>query len=149
MDKKPNLLGRIIKRLTGPQIQEVVEGEIKKELDKAQGGDAIRFSPSLLPSPDGSMRKPYPLGVSFQTLRDFADFYPIARAAVEYRKSQITHLEWNIVPTELNNETITNKKNTEDAKELRERLRYPTGKKDSSMTNWLKQILEDLLVIDA
>jgi len=146
-------LSRIVQRFAGSEIQKVIEEKVKEQVSKAKdtvnAGDVLRYSPRSLSWPDGAIEKPYPLGVSFQTLRDFADFYPIARSCIEFRKSQITHLEYNITPVELNNETIQNKKNIDDAKVIKQFLKYPTGKKDSSMTNWTKQILEDLLVIDA
>ena len=50
---------------------------------------------------------------------------------------------------EITDETVQDKKNIENSKKLKQLFKYPTGKKDSSFTNWIKQILEDLLVIDA
>lgn len=144
-----NLFTKIVQRFTGSEIQKVIEEKVAEQVNKANAGDVLRFSPSSLTWPDGAIAKTQPLGVSFQTLRDFADFYPIARAAIEYRKSQITHLEFNITPIEMTDETVQDKKNIADAKTIKEFLKRPTGKKDSSMTNWIKQILEDLLVIDA
>lgn len=144
-----NLFTKIVQRFTGSEIQKVIEEKVAEQVSKANASDVLRFSPSSLTWPDGAVAKSQPLGVSFQTLRDFADFYPIARAAIEYRKSQITHLEFNITPIEMTDETVQDKKNIADAKTIKEFLKRPTGKKDSSMTNWIKQILEDLLVIDA
>lgn len=37
--------------------------------------------------------------VPFETLRRLADVYSVARAAIEYRKSQIKGVQWDIVPT--------------------------------------------------
>ncbi len=149
MPDKPNLLTRIIQRFAGNQISDIVEKRLQEQVDKATAADTVRFSPRPLAWPGSTVPKYHTLGISFQTLRDFADFYPVARACIEFRKSQITHLDWNITPKELNDKTVLDEKNIADAKALKQLLRYPTGKKDSSFSNWLKQILEDLLVIDA
>lgn len=146
---KSSFLTRVVKRLSAPLIKDAVSEGVKLELAKAGASDVVRFSPRFLSMPGGSSRKPYPMGVTFQTLRDFADYYPIARACIEFRKAQITHLDWNATPVESSYQAYQDKKNIEDAKKVKEVFKYPTGKKDSSWTLWIKQILEDLLVIDA
>src|SRR3972149_451169 len=148
-ENKPTILQRVIQRFGGSLIKSTVDRQVKEAMAKAGAADIVRFSPRQMVMPGGSTRKPYPLGVAFQTLRDFADYYPIARAAVEYRKAQITQLDWNAIPVDATPENYKNKKNLEDAKKIKEFFKYPTGKKDSSFTLWIKQILEDLLVIDA
>lgn len=135
-----------------PDFEETVKKRVKEEVDKAKSYDIFRFSPrGMIVNPSGttSNAKPTPSGISFGTLRDFADYYPIARSCVEFRKSQITHLDFNFSPVEITDETVQDKKNIQNAKELQEFFKHPTGKKEHSFTNWIKQILEDLLVIDA
>jgi len=144
-----NLLDRIITRVGGSTIKKIVDEKVKEEVSKANAVDIMRFSPSSYGLQRTTNEKPFSLGVGNKTLREFADFYPIARACVEYRKTQITHLDWAITPVEITDETVQDKKNIENSKKLKQLFKYPTGKKDSSFTNWIKQILEDLLVIDA
>ena len=137
---------------TKPDFEETVKKRVKEEIDKASTVDIFRFSPrGLIVDPNGtsSNAKSIAAGIGFQTLRDFADYYPIARACIEFRKSQITHLDWAISPLEITDETVQDKKNINNSKELQEFFKHPTGKKEYSFTNWIKQILEDLLVIDA
>jgi|SRR3990167_4937608 len=144
-----NLLDRIITRVGGSTINKIVDQRVKEEVSKANSVDIMRFSPTSYGLKNLNNEKPFPLGVTARTLREFADFYPIARAAIEYRKTQITHLDWTVTPIEITDKTVQDKQNIENSKKLKELFKYPTGKKDSSFTNWLKQILEDLFVIDA
>ncbi len=115
-DQKPSLFKRVIQTIGGPLIKAEVERQVQTELSKASAGDVVRFSPRQLIQPGGSLRKPYPLGVTFQALRDFADYYPIARACIEFRKAQITHLDWNAAPGESTYKAYSDKKNIDDAK---------------------------------
>src|SRR3990172_8414330 len=95
------LFTRIIDRFTAPRVEKIIEERIKQAVAKsdlavakAATGDVVRFSPRTMTLPGGSTPKYPSFGVSFRTLREFADYYPVARACVEYRKSQITHLDW-------------------------------------------------------
>ena len=90
-----------LKRFGKPSVEDQVESKVKEELNKVRASDIVRFKPTQISSigKGGSQRKLFPLGISFSILRDFADFYPIARACIEYRKSQITQLDWKITPT--------------------------------------------------
>jgi len=143
-----------VKNLRRPSLvnnnnKETIKQKLKSDLEKKKSSDILRFSPKQLPYPDGEVRKPFPLGVNYNTLRDFANFYPIARACIEYRKTQITQLDWEIVPVELNQEELENDKNIENARKLKKFFKRPVGTKEFSYSKWLKEILEDLLVIDA
>lgn len=139
-------------------IDEIVSKKVSIELAKAekkQQVSPIRFNPmySLTPEgrqAEGGWKKSYPYGVNFKTIRELSDYYPIARACIEYRKSQITQLDWNISPVEISNETIENENNRKIMKEVRSFLKKPLGKSNTmNFTYFIKQIMEDLLVIDA
>jgi len=146
------IIDRIKTAFSGVDVEETVKNRVKEELAKAQNSDIFRFSPNGLVLGNGDpvvSSKMSPNGVTFQTLRDFADYYPVVRACIEFRKSQITHLDWTISPLEITDETVQDKKNIDASKELINFFTHPTGKKEASFTNWVKQILEDLLVIDA
>ncbi len=149
MDETKPLLKRLVDAFRGPSMEDVIEKRVNDRMKQAAGGDVLRFSPKAMTFPGGSTRKPYPLGVSYQTLRDFADYYPIARSCIEFRKSQITHLNWSVGPKDITSKTVMDEKNQKNSKELIEFFRHPTGKNTISFTNWLKQIMEDLLVVDA
>jgi len=147
---KLNLKNLFLRKSDNSSIEDEVKKRVDIELNKVRAIDIVRLNPSYLGNyPEGSKRKIYPLGVDFGVLRDFATFYPIARACIEFRKSQITQLAWNVVPKELTKKTIEDKKNIERSQEMMKFFKHPTGKRESSFSDWLKQILEDLMVIDA
>ena len=142
---------QLFRKMVGPVINE----EIKKVgPDLIKGEVSKRLSPALQPweyTPvlsDKVKKKPFPLGVDFDTLRNLAVFYPIARACVNYRKAQITQLDWEIAPIE-----VGKKKQDDSVKEecskLKELFNSPTGDSTVSFRTFLNRILEDVLVIDA
>lgn len=88
-------------------------------------------------------------GVNYQLLRDFSTYYPILRSCINYRKRQITQLDWNIVPREVILDVDERKKAQKTAKEIYNFLRFPTGQKHITMRHFLSQIIEDLVVLDA
>lgn len=146
---RPNLK-KFLSKFTDSLIEDQVKERVNVELSKVRAVDIMRLSPTYLGNyPEGAKRKVYPLGVDFSTLRDFATFYPIARACIEFRKSQITQLAWNIIPKELTKKAIEDKKNIDRSQIMMKFFKHPTGKRESSFSDWLKQILEDLMVIDA
>jgi len=151
--KDNSFISRIVRAFKKPaedvDIEKLVSERVTTEINKVTSGEVLRFSPRGIVHEGEPNRKNFPIGISAQTLRDFADYYPIARSCIEFRKSQITHLDWSISPIEITDETVQDEKNIKNSKELKSFFKYPTGKKDSSFTNWIKQLLEDLLVIDA
>jgi hypothetical protein len=82
--------------------------------------------------------------VSFNELRALADGYDILRLAIETRKDQIEKLNWSIRSRDEENQ----KPGAEDrAAVVTEFWRSPDGRQD--FAGWLRESLEDLLVIDA
>jgi hypothetical protein len=97
-------------------------------------------------------------GIDFQALRNFAQFYDVLRILIEKRKDQISNFEWSIVPTDevVNKGAIPKaggKKNGVDkelddqAQAATEFLKYPDGR--TPWMTWLRQVVEDMLVLDA
>ncbi len=82
--------------------------------------------------------------VSFGELRALADAHDITRLAIETRKDQLEKLDWAIKPR-------TTRVPTGDARAraamLAEFWRRPDGERP--FASWLRELLEDLLVLDA
>lgn len=143
----PKFFRRFIKIEPNEKDKNEIRDLVKKEIDKSNANDIIRFNWGQLPYQDKNIRKNFPLGVSFNVLRDFSNFYPVARACIEWRKAQVTQLSWNITPLELTAETVKSEKNVMRAKELKKFFKHPA--EGITFSAWLKQVLEDLFVIDA
>lgn len=86
-------------------------------------------------------------GISFETLRNFAQSYDILRLVIETRKDQMVAFEWDIVPqNQVPGKPIP--------PEIQARMDYartffmrPDGSHD--WNEWLRIILEDIFVCDA
>ncbi len=82
--------------------------------------------------------------IGFHELRVLAEHHDITRLAIETRKDQIEKLEWRIRPRKA-------AKPKKDAPErisgLTEFWRKPDG--EQAFASWLRELLEDLLVLDA
>lgn len=85
--------------------------------------------------------------IGFAELRAMADGYDLLRLAIETRKDQIARLRFNIVPID---EAVRKKMTPEmreRAKRIEDLLRRPD--RDKFWSTWIRDLLEDLLVIDA
>lgn len=78
---------------------------------------------------------------TFATLRSLADGYDLMRLAIETRKDQLASLSFVIAPMD---DTV---KPDARCAEVAEFLRFPD--RENSWHDWLRQIVEDMLVIDA
>ena len=79
-------------------------------------------------------------GVTFEQLRGMADGYDLLRLAIETRKDQMDPLAW----------TIKGRDGTDggaEAKRIQEALQSPD--RENTWHQWLRMLMEDLLVIDA
>ena len=89
-------------------------------------------------------RKKPDSGIAFDTLRKFSINHEISRAAINYRKRQLSGLEWDIVAAEDDNDTI------DEVKQAELRVFFKQiggiGNKYRKFTN---KLVEDLLVLDA
>lgn len=84
--------------------------------------------------------------VTFDMLRSFADSYDLMRLVIETRKDQMARLEWNI--TTRKHVKATDKKKYEDRiLEIQKFFLRPD--QVNFWGDWLRLLLEDLLVIDA
>ena len=117
------------------------------------------FSPSypLVPvDPERVRVLDYPVGynyiytprayepVGFAELRALAQNHDITRLAIETRKDQIEKLDWQIKPRDEKTATEETKKRAEKVQEF---WRHPDG--DRPFASWLREALEDVLVLDA
>jgi 8-oxo-dGTP pyrophosphatase MutT (NUDIX family) len=89
----------------------------------------------------------------FQTLRTIADLYSVARACITFVKSQITSLEWDIMPTQEAAKAMRG--NDAEMRDFGKRraeavkfLRKPDPDYDD-WQSWVSDVLEEILVYDA
>jgi hypothetical protein len=120
---------------------------------------ASLFSPGepvVPPAPEKTRVWDFPVGwnyiytprsyeaIGFAELRDFAEKHDITRLVIETRKDQIEQLSWSIRARDANNPAA-------DAPERIARVsafwHHPDG--EQPFGSWLREVLEDLLVIDA
>lgn len=86
-------------------------------------------------------RKETDAGVSYAQLRQLADNYDLMRIVIESRKDQIAKLSWSI--------KHKSKKIEEDQKAKNLEAFFKSPDKESSWDEWLRMVIEDVLVIDA
>jgi hypothetical protein len=121
--------------------------------------DAGNFSPGfplVPPQPEPLRSWNYPFSyntvytprsyenISFDELRALAENYDIVRLLIETRKDQIEKLEWQITAKGAD---FTEKDGPARAEKLEEFFQHPDGYQN--FAGWLRELLEDLLVIDA
>lgn len=81
--------------------------------------------------------------VTFDDLRALADNCDILRSVIETRKDQMEALDWTVRPRDAHASPEVMKA----AQQVQEFLQYPDG--EHSFSQWMRQILEDMFVIDA
>lgn len=142
---------KLLKKTIDPLVKESINQTLTEEKNKVEKGlVATNVDPARLnPMGRGSRSKPFPKGVKFSTLREFANYYPILRSCINYRKRQINQLDWDIAPKEVIKNDDEKKKYRELTKEVKEFFRYPSGDKSISFRSFVNKIIEDLLVLDA
>jgi hypothetical protein len=95
-------------------------------------------------------KRPYE-GVSFEQMRGLADGYDILRLVIETRKDQIPRMQWAIKPRGEKNKVKSRAMSNNGLKgtidRVTEFLQFPDG--ESNWDQWLRIILEDMLVVDA
>jgi hypothetical protein len=84
--------------------------------------------------------------VSFEQLRALADGYDLLRLIIETRKDQMAKLTWSILPKRRANQKIR-EQSDQVCEDLERFLMFPD--KEHSWMEWLRILLEDVLVIDA
>ena len=83
--------------------------------------------------------------VNFKTLRQFAEFYPIARACINYLITSLTKTNWDIGAVEEDADIDAYKGDVEQVKEF---FKSPAGHK-TRLRELLTMIIEDVTVLDA
>lgn len=82
-------------------------------------------------------------GITFPMLRNFADSYDLLRLIIETRKDQMCKLRWKFKAKEKDNEEAAQGK----IDELTKVFLFPD--QEHNWTDWLRMLLEDMLVLDA
>lgn len=88
-----------------------------------------------------SIRPRHNEAVSFDQMRQLSDGYDLMRLVIETRKDQLAKLEWQIRPKKA--------QAAEDPRCAEIQTFFETPDKENAWDNWLRMLLEDLLVIDA
>lgn len=91
----------------------------------------------------GGARRKYNSTIDFDTLRTFSVVYDVARACINYRKRQMSNLEWHIVPKDDKADADKFKKQIDAITNFFEE---PAPQTDFKTFN--DRIVEDLMVID-
>jgi hypothetical protein len=79
--------------------------------------------------------------VAFPQMRALADGYDLLRLVIETRKDQIAKMQWTIKPTD------PEKQPDNRCQEIQDFFRFPD--KENSWDDWLRMMLEEMLVTDA
>lgn len=144
---------------TTKKLLEAVEPMVKSELKKRRDASneitqvvtgtnkLILHQPSV--SKDGSKKRRTNYGITYDQLRAFSVSYPIARACINHRISQVTQLAWSITPREVVEDDDEVDAMREKSKDISEKLRFPTGKRTLTFRGFITQLVEDILVLDA
>lgn len=83
--------------------------------------------------------------IGFQTMRALADSYDILRLVIETRKDQVARMKWNIVPRDPKKPIKgVIKKRVEEIERF-----FLRPDKEHFWAEWIRMLLEDLLVCDA
>lgn len=83
----------------------------------------------------------YAEGVNFKSLQTLSYSWDLLRAVIETRKDQVCQMEWNISPRD------PTKKTTPQCKTIKDWFQLPD--QENTWEQWLRILLEDLLVLDA
>lgn len=88
--------------------------------------------------------------INFSVLRSFAVNYPIARACINRLITQITGLDWAVVPKNPDDRSVKNRKAYQGRiDEMEAFLKHPTGSKSVKWRRFLSTVVEDIIVLDA
>lgn len=142
----------IVKRVLGSTIEQTLDETIRKkqgeQIEKAIFAQQMPLGAGMSTSGNDT-GKLFSRGLNYETLRNFSLYYPVLRACINYRKRQITQLDWAITPREVIVDKKKKEKYKKDAKDVSQIFKNITGDKTVSFRTFLNKILEDLLVLDA
>lgn len=129
-------------------MKEDITKDIKTEIQHTElqkRKDAFKFRYPRLVNAQNDPDRKYLSDVAFSTLRRMAQTYPIARACINLRKTQITGLDWDITTID---EDVDEVGYQDQIKFVKDWLKTPTGHR-SRMRKFLTNIVDDILTIDA
>lgn len=104
---------------------------------------------TLYPTTDGGLKKSSFYDVTFDQLRSFSISYPIARACINRRISQITQLAWTVAPVKFIVDPDEKERVMKKAERVKKLLKFPTGTREMTFRGWITKLCEDILTIDA
>jgi HK97 family phage portal protein len=141
----------LLKKLVSPLIEQSIKETEDQKFQKGLVAYSTGFSGVPLSDANSSRPKTrdLPRGVKYQTLRDFSRYYPILRACINYRKRQISQLDWGIGPIEVVTDKAKKEKYKQDAAMIKSFFKYPSGDKTMSFRTFMNKVIEDLVVLDA
>ncbi len=119
--------------------------ELNKQKDTKSGPDMWDVPIGFKMQTGGKKVKKPGASVNWVTLRQFAEFYPIAQACIRYLKSHITKLEWDIGSVEKDKDISNRQK---DIQQIKDWFKKPMGHK-TRLRELLAIIVEDVSVLDA
>lgn len=132
----------------GKKITSHLDGELTKVSSTLQPSGNVgvkRYSVDPVGNYNSTSFKVKPgTGVSFKVLRDFSVKHEISRAAINYRKRQISRLEWDIVSAE-HDQVAPNEAAIKELKLFFKGI----GGAGNKYRKFLGKTVEDLLVLDA
>lgn len=145
-----SLLKRIVNPIVNEEVKKLEQIKLrqKDDLEKKLFLQAPNWN-SFPTGASGAVNKQFPRSVTFNNLREFSYFYPILRSCINYRKRQITQLDWDIVSKNVLINENEKKQIKKRIKELKDFFRYPTGDKTISFRTFISKFLEDTIVLDA
>lgn len=125
-----------------------------QDLNKAQTGGYVsalptggvkryQFDQNLVNGGIQSRKKPGS-NIAFETLRRFSISHEVSRACINFRKRQITGLDWNIVTAE-DDQTQVNDAQVQEIKQFFKAL----GGRGIGYRKFMNRLIEDLMVLDA
>jgi hypothetical protein len=135
--------------------QEGLEAHFQNVFQPGQGIFSPGY-PLAPPEPERTRVWDFPVGVntiytlrayepiSFAELRALADMHDLTRLAIETRKDQIEALEWTVRPLAPQGAATDWQQRAREAAQF---WRQPDGERP--FATWLRDLVEDLLVIDA
>jgi hypothetical protein len=156
-EDKPNFMQRVAETLKGimKRANDTVEGV---EQSNAFFNPGQPYRPAA-PDDQIGRRMDYPTNynvnlltrayesISFAELRMLAEFHDITRLMIETRKDQIDALNWTVKPSFEAKTKAQKEDMLKRAGMTQAFLEFPDG--ETSFSQWIRQIVEDILVIDA
>lgn len=136
----------ISKQVTSDFKREIEANELEKQAKTNKKEPVVWDMPYTYNMGTGGKKSKKPgASVTPSQLRQFAEYYPVARSCINYLTSSITKLEWDIGSTDPDADVSRYQSQINNVKEL---FKSPSGHK-TRLRELLSMIVEDVLVLDA